>query len=262
MASALLVLSVALPLPRPAAPRGIWDRTTRGIRIYLAMPRLRGLLALSLSVAAAGSMVIVNTVVLVQGALGLGETEVALALAAFGGGSMLSALALPRILDRVPDRPVMLAGAALLTIGTAAGPLVSALPGLLALWAALGLGYGLVMTPSGRLLRRSAAPEDRPALFAAQFALSHACWLLAYPLAGRIGAGPGLDAAFLVLAAHSASGLVLALRLWPAGEADAPAHEHPDLSPDHPHLRDHGTRPHSHPVVIDALHPRWPGVAG
>ena len=39
---------------------GIYDRTTRGLRIYLATPRLRGLLALNLAVAAAGAMVIVN----------------------------------------------------------------------------------------------------------------------------------------------------------------------------------------------------------
>ena len=36
------------------------------MRIYVATPRLRGLLAISLAVAAAGSMVIVNTVVLVK----------------------------------------------------------------------------------------------------------------------------------------------------------------------------------------------------
>lgn len=70
IASALLVFSVTLPQP-VASERsgGIYDRTTRGIRIYLATPRLRGLLALNLSVAAAGAMVIVNTVVLVRGVL-------------------------------------------------------------------------------------------------------------------------------------------------------------------------------------------------
>lgn len=37
---------------------------------------------------------------------------------------------------------------------------------------------------SGRVLGRLSAPEDRPALFAAQFALLHGCWLITYPLAG------------------------------------------------------------------------------
>ena len=102
IASALLVISVILPSPSPAEPRGIYDRTTRGSRIYLATPRLRGLLALNFAAAAAGAMVLVNTVLLVRSGLGQGETDVAIALGFFGGGSMLAALLLPRILDRVP----------------------------------------------------------------------------------------------------------------------------------------------------------------
>jgi MFS family permease len=258
LASAALVLTVALPSPRPSAQRGIWERTTRGIRIYLATPRLRGLLALNLAVAAAGAMVIVNTVVLVKARLKLGETDVALALAAFGGGSMLAALILPRLLDRIPDRPAMVTGGVILAGGTLLGPLAGNLPTLMALWAVLGFGYSLTQTPSGRLLRRSAQPEDRPAIFAAQFALSHACWLLTYPLAGRFGAAIGLDATFLVMAGLAAVGVVLALRLWPSGEPGEVPHSHPDLPPNHPHLRAHGAASHAHTVVIDDLHHRWP----
>jgi MFS family permease len=50
LGSAALIVSVALPSPRPAARRGIWDRTTSGVRRYLATPRLRGLLTLSMAV--------------------------------------------------------------------------------------------------------------------------------------------------------------------------------------------------------------------
>ncbi|MCV2863470.1 MFS transporter [Albidovulum sediminicola] len=265
LASAALVVSVTLPSPRPARPRGIWDRTTRGLRIYLATPRLRGLLALNLAVASAGAMVIVNTVVIVKGDLGLGEAQLALALAAFGGGSMIAALLLPRLLDRVPDRAAMLAGAAILVPGTLAGVLAGTLPTLMALWAAIGFGYSLAQTPTGRLLRRSAQPEDRPAVFAAQFALSHACWLIAYPLAGRFGAGFGTGATFAVMAALALLGVIAAIRLWPAQDpADLP-HDHPDLPRDHPHLADHAAGPgdkagadHRHAFVIDDLHRRWP----
>src|SRR5215217_6572915 len=122
LCSAGLVLSVTVPQPEPSARKGgIYANTTRGIRIYLATPRLRGLLALNLSVAAAGAMVIVNTVVLVLGFLGGTDSQVALALACFGGGSMTAALLLPRLLDRLPDRAVML---------SAAGMLTALLPGL------------------------------------------------------------------------------------------------------------------------------------
>ncbi len=259
LGSAALVLSVSLPSPKPAAPRGIWDRTTRGMRLYLSTPRLRGLLALNLAVAAGGALVFVNTVVFVQRFFGLGEREVAMALAAFGAGSMLVALVLPRVLDQLPDRPVMLAGAATMTIATA---LASSLPSfgwLLPLWLVLGMGYSLALTPSGRLLRRSAHPEDRPAIFAAQFALSHACWLIAYPLAGWAGSQLGLPAAALLLAALAAVGIAIALRVWPAKDTELLPHEHPDLSADHPHIVEHaGNGQHSHAVVIDSLHPQWP----
>jgi hypothetical protein len=56
IASACLVLSTVIPQPKAETKNnGIYDRTTRGIRIYLAAPRLRGLLALNVSVAAAGA---------------------------------------------------------------------------------------------------------------------------------------------------------------------------------------------------------------
>ena len=72
LASALLVVSVLLPRKKFMRRRGVYERTTRGIRIYLATPRLRGLLALNLAAAAAGAMVLVNTIVLARTGLGLG----------------------------------------------------------------------------------------------------------------------------------------------------------------------------------------------
>ncbi|UWQ48029.1 MFS transporter [Leisingera aquaemixtae] len=259
--SALLLLTIALPSPAPRAPRPVWERTTRGIRNYLKTPRLRGLLALNWAVSATGAMVIVNTVVLVRAGMALPESSVALALAAFGGGSMLSALLLPRLLQRLPDRTVMLAGAglsiaamAVLALAAFAAPLTFAR--LATGWAVIGVGWSAVLTPSGRLLARSAHPADRPAIFAAQFTLSHACWLLFYPLSAWLMAAWGGAAAMLALALLAAAGLFAAQRLWPRGSAAPVAHSHPDLPADHPHLQ--GAAPHAHPIIIDDLHQRYP----
>ena len=259
LVSAALVISVVLPSPKPSKPRGIYDRTTRGIRIYLATPRLRGLLAINLAVASAGALVIVNTVVYVQAVYGLDNQAMALALAAFGGGSMVAALALPKLQDSIPDRTAMLGGASLLAVGTRAA---AALPGygwLLPLWFLLGVGYSTAQTPSGRLLRRSANPEDRPALFAAQFALSHACWLIAYPLAGWAGATLGLPMTAIILAALAAVAIGIGFAVWPADDPEVLEHGHADLSADHPHLAEagHGRR-HAHAYVIDDMHAAWP----
>lgn len=255
LGSALLVLSVILPSPKPAAPRGIYDRTTRGARIYLATPRLRGLLALNMTAAAVGAMVLVNTVVLVRGTLGLSEGAVAWAMFAFGAGSMAAALVLPRLLDRMADRPVMIAGAVFMITALPVLSLVGVdFAVLAAVWGAVGIGYSMVLTPSGRLLRRSSLPADRPALFAAQFALSHACWLVAYPLSGWLMTRFGVDVAAWGLAVVGLGGLVVALRLWPKGEAVVP-HTHDNLPPDHPHLQGHSS--HAHPLTVDELHPHW-----
>ena len=260
LASALLIVSVLLPRPTPSEPRRVYERTTRGIRIYLATPRLRGLLALNLAAAAAGAMVLVNTVVLVRGSLGLSDSALAWTLFAFGAGSMTAALALPRLLDALPDRPVMFGGATLLVttlsgLGLAVLSVGLGWTVLLAAWLLMGLGYSTVLTPSGRLLRRSAHAGDRPALFAAQFALSHACWLVTYPLSGWLLTVYGLVPALVGLALLAAAGVFLAAILWPADDPVELEHTHDNLPLDHPHL--HGHRRHSHPLVIDDSHPRW-----
>lgn len=221
VASACLVASVRFPASVPQERRGFDERTTRGIRIHLATPRLRGLLAVNAAVAAAGSMVFVNTVVIIQAQLQLPQSAVAVALACFGAGSMLAALALPRWLDRWNDRTVMLVGAATLVVGLVAGSQNNAHGGLLALWFLMGAAYSAAQTPSGRLLRRSADPADLPPVFAAHFALSHACWLLFYPLAGWMGARWQMGIVFAWLALAAALATLLAWWLWPASDPDA-----------------------------------------
>ena len=86
---------------------------------------------------------------------------------------------------------------------------------------AMGIAYATVLTPGGRLLRRAAAPAERPALYAAHFALSHAAWLVAYPLAGWLGAEAGMAAAAILLGLLAAGATLGAIRLWPAEEAGA-----------------------------------------
>nr|WP_308238058.1 MFS transporter [Phenylobacterium sp. J367] len=263
LASAALVVSVAVPQPKPA-PRtgGIYARTTRGTRIYLATPRLRGLLAPQPDRGCGRRHGDRQHRRLRPHRPWPGENDVAIALAAFGGGSMAAALMLPRALERLDDRPVMLTASLLLTVSLLVmaaqtfTPLVDPWWGLLLGWAVMGVGYSATLTPSGRLLRRSASAEDRSAVFAAQFALSHACWLATYLIAGQFGARFGLGWTMLTLAGVAAMGVVCALVLWPKSDPEVVPHSHDDLPPDHPHLQ--GGPHHSHAFVIDDLHTAWP----
>ncbi len=269
LGSAALVWSCRLPRSGAQADRPFRERLTRGSRIYLATPRLRGLLALNLAVSAVGAVVLILSVVLARAVYGGAERDLAVLLGAYGAGSMAIALALPRLLERWPDRPVMLAGGtlgsgAMLALGL--WVLLGGWPAwavLIAIWAVIGAALAAIMTPSGRLLRRSARAEDRPAVFAAQFALSHACWLVAYPAAGFLGSSTlGVSFAMLVLGVAGLAAVLLAALVWPGYTKQPLEHVHDDLPPGHPHLKNARRTSkgwvHRHVYVIDDEHRVWP----
>ncbi len=265
--SALLVASTTIPaLRRQTKQRPFHERLTRGTRIYLATPRLRGLLSLNLAAAAVSAFILVNTVVIVRVGYDGDAVHLAYAMAAFGGGSMLAAITLPYLLETLTDRSVMVVAAfllAALTLGHAIYTLIAAPTSwgvFLLIWAFSGALYSAVLTPSGRLLRRSAHAEDRPAIFAAQFALSHACWLITYPVAGWTGHAFGMPVAMIILGVVALFGAILSLALWPKGSAKVIAHTHPDLPANHAHFEHHQGHgeSHAHVVVIDDEHKVWP----
>ncbi|HEY9370536.1 MAG TPA: MFS transporter, partial [Streptomyces sp.] len=155
--------------------------------------------------------------------------------------------------------PVVLAVVAALAVSA---PDAGAWWAILAAWAAIGAACSAVLTPAGRVIRRSAADADLPAAFAAQFSLSHGCWLLTYPLAGWLGTAAGLPVTAAVLGALVLVAVGVAARTWPRRDPARLDHVHADLPPGHPHLTgalpaDAGWR-HGHAYVIDRHHRRWP----
>ncbi|WP_341730258.1 MFS transporter [Brooklawnia sp.] len=226
--SAALVLSAALPKslglsdPREGPIRPFGARARSGIAHFARRPGLRPILALNLVSAAAVSLVLVHTVVIVRSDIGLDQSAVAVFLAINGAGSMTAALVLPRVLRRVDERTIMLPAAGSLAALTAlAGvALLSASGGpeiviLAALWYLIGLAWSAVETPIGRIIRRETPPDELSAAFAAQFSLSHACWLICYPLAGALGLA-GLSTTAFALAGLATAAAVLATLLWRA----------------------------------------------
>ena len=282
LVSAVLVFGTVLPATqRVDRLGGVWGEISFGVRSYMRTPRLRALLILYLGVAGASAMVIVNTVVYVREYLGGSEADTALAFAAAGGGSMIAALLLPKILDRIPDRPVMLAGGMLMGFGLLAIYLRPVFAWILPIWCLIGMGWSLVQTPAGRVVNRSSSAADRPAYFSAQFALSHGCWLLAYPIAGQLGARIGIETAALILGGAVLLFTIIAARAWPSADAvvlehthETESHQHEHVHDEHhrhdhdgtearePHSHSHGHESvrHSHPFVIDDHHAHWPAV--
>ncbi len=225
VASALLVISTVLPRTIPAdRSLRLVDRMTLGARVMAASPVLRGLLALNMVVAAATALVVVNTVVYVRDLLGGSNIGVALTLGCFGAGSMAMALVLPRLLASLSDRRVMMTGSATVAAGLAVTTLVLVIAPpttagwivLGAVWIVLGAGTSLITTPSAGLLRAYSDEQNRSSVFTAQFSLSHACFILTYPLAGWVGAQIGQVSASLASTVLATLAALVAARIWPA----------------------------------------------
>lgn len=221
LASALLVIATRFPDLVTPPSSSFLNRLTQGTRTFWENPELRGLLGLNLVVATTTSMVVVNTVVLVRGELGMSQSDVAVLLGSYGAGSMVVALAIPGLLERISDRRAMLTGGILLPLLLLfTAPVMTwtqfrwQWPLLLTLWFLLGAATSTILTPCSRILRRNSTEAHRPAVFAAQFSLSHACFLLTYPLAGVLGATIGLSATVTTLAAIGAAGILAASTMW------------------------------------------------
>lgn len=208
LASALLVMSARVPRPS-ASPaklpaRDLLAEISRGTRVLLREPSLRQALALSIVEATAGAAAIVVTVAYVHDVLGGGDSAVAWLMAAVGLGSTLTALCLGRATRRYEQgapstaelhgRRHAWAARALVFGGLLAGLVL--VPGawepplvvFALLWAASGAGQALIAIPSSTLLAEHTCEEERGRAFAAHFALTHACWLITYPVLGHAAA--------------------------------------------------------------------------
>lgn len=232
LVSAVMVMTTWLPQTPPVERSGaLLHRTTLGTRIFLREPSLRGLMMLNVVVASGTALVLVNTVVYALNIFDGSTTGLAVALACYGAGSMVVALTAPRILDRVTDRSLMLLGGIIVPVSIFGAGVIAwtgqSWPLLLITWAFLGAGTSMINTPSARLLRRAATDNTRAYLFTAQFSLSHACFIITYPVAGWVGATAGQPAAATVLAVLATLSTITALRIWPSAKQQVPTSTRP-----------------------------------
>ncbi|SBS73232.1 MFS transporter [uncultured Microbacterium sp.] len=224
LASAALVAVTRIPpRPAPSSVLRFWRRTTEGVRVFVRTRSLRFLMLMNVVVAAGTALVLVNSVVYVKGVFALDDSALGLVYATYGMGSLLIALTTPRIVEALGVSRTMLAGATTVIAGLV-GALVFTLSmdprgswwPLLGVWALLGAGTSLINTPSARLLLAASTEDDRALVYTAQFSLSHACFLIAYPLAGWLGAWTP-PAAVLALLALAVVGALAGRRVLSGG---------------------------------------------
>ncbi len=265
--SAMLLVGTSLPARVvTGVSESFGKRLSKGFKIYLHTTRLRGLLAINFAMSLTMAWVLVNTVAYAGLRFDGNANAYTNLMAAYGAGSITAAVLVPRLLRHLTERRVMIFGA--FGMGALATTILFE-PGfgaLLALWAGMGMMSSLVLTPGALLIVRSSARENRPALFSAQFSLSHAAWLVAYPLSGWLGTVLGLETALVVLGLSTVTIAFVTWRFWPAHDPLEREHLHEGLPLSHPHVQAGPYRQleggrgivHSHKFHIDDLHPRWP----
>ncbi len=214
IAAAVLILSLrrrldgAEDVTAPSVPvENGWGELTAGTRRLWRDPIVRYGLSLELVASVAGAWILVNSVVLVKGGMGLDDLAYGWALAVFGAGATAAALALGACEGRWPRTRFMLVGAAAISLAVLPANLVG-FGALLPLWFLAGVGTNWVNLPMLTLLaeRTPAALQGR--VYGAHFAWSHLWWLGAYPLAGWLGSRAP-DRSFLIGGAVSLVLLVL-----------------------------------------------------
>ncbi len=270
--SGVLLVSTKLSNSSYEAGTSYWDDVSFGVLAYLRTPRLRGILSLYVAIAGVSAMMIVNTVVYVKDQLGYSDEALAMTLAISGAGSMVAALSVPRLLNLISTRTVMVSGAVLGLLAMVGFCFAPDYTQLCLLWFVAGIGLSLAQTPGGTVIKRSSRVQDRPAYFSAQFSLSHLCWMFTYPLVGYAGAQLTLTGAAVCVVALGLIAVFGCLYSWPSVDPevirhahDAIEHEHAlELDRFHPELNIegnrhvHGETVHEHEFVIDRHHPHWP----
>jgi MFS transporter, NRE family, putaive nickel resistance protein len=212
--------------------RGLLADLPYGARILLAEPALRLAIVLSFAEAMAGAAAIVVTVVYVRDWLLRGDSTFGLVMAALGVGSSITALLLGRwtgSYERGYRSPgdlharrhrwaegTLLAGGCLLALALLPGIFVPPLFVFGALWVVNGAGQTMIAVPSMTLLAEHVSEQERGRAYAAHFALTHAFWLLTYPLVGHAAARWGAPATFtaagIICLATTGAALLLSRR--------------------------------------------------
>jgi MFS transporter, NRE family, putaive nickel resistance protein len=249
LVSAALVMGVKLPRrtaparSTAAAPGAFWHEITYGTRILIANSAIRQALVLSLAEAIAGACAIVVTVVYVRDVLGGTEGQFSLIMACVGIGSAVTAVFLSRLTRRVEEGSSnpesvhasrhrwaalsLLVGGVILSISVLPGILNPPLAVFGFLWILNGAGQALVAIPSSTLVAVHTSNDQRGRAFAAHFAITHACWLIAYPMTGHLASSAGPQRTFTLCGAACA---VITATAWWMGRYTTDTGPHPVMS--------------------------------
>jgi MFS transporter, NRE family, putaive nickel resistance protein len=162
-----------------------------GIKAMFQREPLRRSLFLAVQVSVAGAFVIVATVNFIKDELSMSDNAYAWVMAAFGLGSAAGAVLYGKV-ER--SRGWMIrASAPIMILSLMAVALAPAYVVVVIAWGFIGAAYAALGIHGSELLAANSQGEERPHVYAAHFALSHAGWGLTYPIAGFLTTGLGFS---------------------------------------------------------------------
>lgn len=200
--SAILILITNFPQSTAKETDMIpfWRKAVSGIVLFVKNRNLLAILSLNMVIAASGAMILVNSVTIIQGFFGLSEDKLAIAMLCYGTGAMLSAFVVFIKSGDSNYKRIMLIGAFLTSLTSLSSIFIQSYEALLLSWSCFGFLSSFILVPIGQILREETNVNDRTAIFGAQFSLSHACWLISYPVIGYLLVLGGLKISFFIIA--------------------------------------------------------------
>lgn len=181
----ILTLPSLRAVQRSEVQASRWSDMRDGTARLWRDPPIRFALLMELVAAITGALILVVTVVRVQGSLNFGEAEYGWVMALYGLGATVASFAVGATGTRVPRTLFILIGACLTSLAILPGDAVSLVP-LMALWLVAGVGQNWVNLPTETLLAERTEESAQGRVYGAHFAWSHFWWAFAYPLASLL----------------------------------------------------------------------------
>jgi len=165
---------------------GIWNDISRGTRILFRNRPIRFAVMIEMVIAIAGAQLLVNSVGLVKGGMGLNDQYYGWVMMAFGIGATVAAFTSNGI-DRSKNKRFLLFLAVSLIIPAISFANYVPYAVLLLLWIFAGMGQGFTYLPSQIMVAENIPGQEHGRVYGAHFAWVHLFWGFGYILAGVTG---------------------------------------------------------------------------
>jgi NRE family putative nickel resistance protein-like MFS transporter len=164
----------------------VWKDISRGTGLLFKNRPVRFAVMIEMVIAIAGAQILVNTVGLVKGGMGLNDQYYGWVMMAFGIGATLAAFS-SNTIDRSRNKRFLLLLAVTLIIPVISFANFVPYPVLLVLWIFAGMGQGFTYLPSQIMIAENIPLHEQGRVYGAHFSWIHLFWGIGYILAGITG---------------------------------------------------------------------------